>query len=188
MNGALFHLAGRVGLLPLIFKETDGGFYTAAADIPLKKEDGLTVKRDGRFTFFIPGDGWYLSEAERIINCRRGGALFNEDNDRLIKLFAGYMFSKSQAGDELLLNGEAKKMLLSAAFFEADLIRAKMRGDSSVILRRADKTLGLYYAYYYSGSIEKKSTGYISRAAGEFFSSALSSLGFDFDNVDFNIK
>ncbi len=187
MRGSLYLLAERAGLLPLVFKESGGMFYTAS-DIPVTEGDSLKIKKSGRFTEFYPDDGWYIHEAERMINFPYYDALFNLGSESLLKLFTGFMFSKSQAGDEMLLNEGAKKMLLSAAFLEADMIRAKMRGDPKVIIRRSDKILERYYDYYYSGSIEKKSAGYISRAAAGAFLSALSSLGFDFDNIDFNIK
>lgn len=187
MRGSLYLLAERAGYLPLIFKESDRGFYTAS-DISVTDGDFLKAKKSGRFTKLYPDDGWYFSEAERLINFPYYDALFNEDNESLLKLFTGFMFSKGQAGDEMLLNEGAKKMLRSAALLEADMIRAKMRGDPKVILRRSDKILERYYDYYYSGSIGKKSAGYISRAAAGAFLSALSSLGFDFDNIDFNIK
>lgn len=188
MKGALYSLSERVGLLPLIFKETDGGFYTAAADIPLFEGDLLTAERSGRFTSFYPKEEWYFAAAEFFINAPEAKALFTLENDRLIKPFSAFMFSKGAKGGGRNLSGAAKKMLLSASFLEADMLRAKMRGDPAVILRRSEKTAAHYFDDYYSGGIIKGEKGYVSRAAAGFFKTVLSSLGFDFENIDFNIK
>lgn len=188
MKSFLYSLSERVGLLPLIFKETEGGFYTAASEIPVFEGDHLSVERSGRFTSFYPDDEWYFLIADAFIKGQFDVFIINAEPEQLIKPFCDLMFANGVADGDRVLSEKAKKTLLAAEFLCADIIRTQKRNDPSPVLRRSEKVSSLYYDDYYSGAIEKTDKGYISRAASGIFSSVLKSLGGNTKNFEFYLK
>lgn len=187
MSGTLFNLAQRIGETPLIFREgKDGlGFYTAGRDVPLNGSDLLKKKSVGVFFNFYPEEDWYKNEAKLISAPMEQKTLFNTEKEKLFPLFCAYKFSSMAKGSGYSINESVKKMIVSAAFLEADAARAQNRNDENVLIRRAVKTASYYYDYYYEGGIDKTDKGYFSGVFSDFMKNALELLSLNALQEDF---
>lgn len=187
MSGTLLSLAQRVGETPLIFRESKDelGFYTAGHNVPLYGSDLLKKKSNGVFFNFYPEEDWYKHEAELLSVPAEKKPLFETERKKLFPLFCAYKFSSMAKGSGYSVNENVKKMLLSAAFLEADILRAKKRNDENVLIRRAVKTASFYYDYYYEGEIDKSSKGYFSGVFSVFMKNTLELLSLNALQEDF---
>ncbi len=183
MRGQLALLSERVEKNPLIFKERKdmAGFYSAGKDILISDFDGLKKESEGIFENFYPEDAWYEKEAVILRSFTKEDFNFfsekKEDNGAKIKgnniknelyLYSAYLLASGAGGDELSLTESGKKLILSASFLEADVLRATLRKDLAPIIRRAEKTASLYLDYYYEGGPIKNDKGYLSRSFSNF--------------------
>lgn len=91
-------------------------------------------------------------------------------DDDAFYLYSAYKKAEAMAGDELSLTIEAKKLILSMAFLEADIERCVKRKDPSVLYKRARKCAEYYFEYYNEGDIVKKDKGKVSQAFLKFSS------------------
>lgn len=80
-------------------------------------------------------------------------------------LYGVYHAALYRAGCEAVFTENAHRVLLSMAFFEADMLRALKRGDTSVLLKRVLKTADAYYDCVYD---EGGAFGQISAAVARF--------------------
>lgn len=86
-------------------------------------------------------------------------------NNPAFYLYGAYHAALCRAGSELALTCNVRRLLISMAFFEADMLRALKRGDTSVLLKRVLKTADLYYDCVYE---EGGAFGRISTAVARF--------------------
>ena len=93
-----------------------------------------------------------------------------DSDDAAFYLYSAYKKAEAMAGDRLSLTNEAKKLLVSMAFLEADVERCVKRKDTSVLYKRARKCAEYYFEYYNEGDIVKKDKGKVSLAYLKFSS------------------
>lgn len=181
MRGQLASLAEREALTPVIFKERKDmtGFYSAGKDFLISDSDGLEKVTEGVFQNFYPEDSWYEKEALILRSFTKEDFLFffekkgeeglKEYNtkDRLC-LHSAYLLASGTKGDGFSMTDTGKKMILSASFLEADVLRVLKRKDTSLLIKRAQKTASLYLDYYYDGGPDKKDKGYLSKSFSNF--------------------
>lgn len=186
----LSELAARAGKGAVIFRESRDRlfFYTAGVDIPVTDEDFLKKTRDGVFYNYYPTDGWYENALEGLIKMPNEKRCFSSSVSETEKIFTAYKFACGASGDGFFMNDDGKKMLLSAVFAEADALRAKIRNDKGVLLRRGERVAELYYRYYYSGDTDKRSRGALSRAASAVLKNILLLSGNDLSENGLYIK
>ncbi len=91
-------------------------------------------------------------------------------DDEAFFLYSASKKAEAVSGEELSLTDNAKKLLLSMAFLEADMLRCLKRKDTSVLYKRARKCAEAYFDYYYEGNIDKKVKGRVSLAYFKFSS------------------
>lgn len=184
MRGQLASLSERNGLSAVIFKERKdmAGFYSAGKELSISDCDGLKKVTDGIFENFYPENEWYEREALILRSFTKKDFIFFSEKkgekgrikakeynikDRLY-LYSAYFLASGTEGDVLSLTDSGKKLILSASFLEADVLRATIRQDCAPIIKRAEKTASLYLDYYYEGSPDKKDKGYLSQSFSNF--------------------
>lgn len=183
MKGQLALLSEREGKNPLIFKERKDmvGFYSAGKDFLISDSDGLKKETEGIFENFYPEDSWYEKEALILRSFTKadfsfflekkedkGGKIRGDNIRNELYLYSAYLLASGAGGDGLSLTECGKKLILSASFLEADVLRAALRKDIAPIIRRAEKTASLYLDYYYEGGPIKNDKGYLSRSFSNF--------------------
>lgn len=190
MTSLLSELAARAGKNAAIFREgkNEPFFYCAGADIPVTGTDFLKKTRDGAFCNLYPTDEWYENALRALIKMPDERPCFASTVSETEKIFVAYRFASGASGDGFFINDEGKRMLISAVFAEADVLRANMRNDKGVLLRRGEKTAELYYGYYYSGDTDKGSRGALSRAAAAALKNILLLSGNDLTENGLYIK
>lgn len=189
MKGQLSVLSDRVGKQAILFREHKDmkGFYAAGENIPVTEDDCITKVKDGVFENFYPCDKWYENAARALIHIRDEKSIFSSEYNEIRRIFSAYKLSCGASGDILTLDETGKQMIICAVFLEADIIRAVMRNDKNVIIRRGEKLAELYFDYYYDENINKENKGYLSRAASAALKNILLLLGSDLDGNGFYI-
>ncbi len=107
----------------------------------------------------------YMEEGKREKRDRKRSF---DDSDNPFFLYRVKKMADSVKGDGFSLYQSGKKVLLSMAFLEADMVRCIKRGDTAVLFKRALDTANKYLDYYYDEEIDLCDKGKLSRAYGKF--------------------
>ncbi len=91
-----------------------------------------------------------------------------DDSDVAFFLYRVKKKADTVEGDGFFIGESGKKLLLSMAFLEADMLRCIKRGDTAVISKRAKDVADKYLDYYFDKNIEFSQKGKISLAVSEF--------------------
>lgn len=91
-----------------------------------------------------------------------------DDSDTAFFLYRVKKLSDSVEGNNLDLGESGKKLVLSMAFLEADMVRCIKRKDTSVLAKRAEDAAGKYLDYYYDDTLTTESKGKLSHTFGNF--------------------
>ncbi len=91
-----------------------------------------------------------------------------DDSDTSFFLYRVKKIADSVEGDGVFLSESGKKLLLSLAFLEKDMVRCVKRGDTNVLFKRAEDAANKYLDYYYDEDADFLGKGKISRAFGNF--------------------